>query len=248
MLGVLGGMGPLATADFMIKLARNTPAERDQEHLDVLVCSAASIPDRTAAIIGGGPDPFPAMQRALRRLESAGASLIAIPCNTAHHWHAALQATTSLPILHIADALVHELAEANPRPCAIGVLASEGALQTRIYQDRLTAQGFACVLPDRSGQAEVTQAIRLVKAGEVPQARIRLRRQAAALLAGGAAKVVMACTEIPLALADEQEELKGLLLDPTDALARTCVDIARQRMGLPGPQLPEPLRGRGASR
>src|SRR3978361_916323 len=87
MLGVLGGMGPMATVDFMGKVVRNTPAARDQEHIPMIVCSAVRIPDRTEAILGRGPDPFPA----LRQLERAGATRIVIPCNTAHHWHGALQ-------------------------------------------------------------------------------------------------------------------------------------------------------------
>src|SRR5215203_211437 len=83
MLGVLGGMGPMATVDFMGKVVQNTPATCDQEHIQMVVCSAANIPDRTAAILGQGADPFPAMRSTLRRLEAAGATCIAIPCNTA---------------------------------------------------------------------------------------------------------------------------------------------------------------------
>jgi len=94
MLGVLGGMGPMATVDFLKKLVEATPAARDQDHLGVMVAQAPGIPDRTGAILGEGPDPLPAMTIALRRLEAAGATRIAIPCNTAHHWHGALQALT----------------------------------------------------------------------------------------------------------------------------------------------------------
>ena len=112
MLGVLGGMGPMATVDFLAKLVRATPAGRDQDHIPTLVCSAVDIPDRADAILGAGPDPLPAMRAALVRLEAGGATRIAIPCNTAHHWHAALQAGTSLPILHIVDAVAETLARA----------------------------------------------------------------------------------------------------------------------------------------
>ena len=107
------------------------PAERDQEHIEVLVCSAASIPDRTAAILSQGPDPFPAMLTALRRLEQAGARHIAIPCNTAHHWHAALQAETSLPILHIVDALIGELPTGEMGGRTVGLLATDGTIKAR---------------------------------------------------------------------------------------------------------------------
>jgi aspartate racemase len=102
-LGVLGGMGPMATVDFMAKVLRNTPADRDQEHIPTIVCSATNIPDRSAAILEGGPDPLPAMRDALHKLERSGVTCIAMPCNTAHFWYSSLQLETNIPILHIVD-------------------------------------------------------------------------------------------------------------------------------------------------
>ncbi|WP_309139629.1 amino acid racemase [Siccirubricoccus sp. G192] len=109
-LGVLGGMGPLASAQFMARLTLLTPAERDQDHIPALLWSDPRVPDRTAARLGGGEDPLPALLRGLRGLEAAGCGAIAIPCNTAHGWFDALQAATGLPILHIVDAAAAELA------------------------------------------------------------------------------------------------------------------------------------------
>jgi hypothetical protein len=103
MLGVLGGMGPAATTDWMAKLVRATPAQRDQDHIPLLLYSDAQTPDRTEAILSGGSDPAPAMLDGVRRLEAGGAQVIAIPCNTAHHWHGMLQRSTRVPILHIVD-------------------------------------------------------------------------------------------------------------------------------------------------
>lgn len=132
MLGVLGGMGPMATVDFMAKVVRHTPATCDQEHVEMIVSSSVNIPDRTAAILGTGPDPFPDMLDALRRLERAGARVIAIPCNTAHHWHARLQDETEVPILHIVDAAVVMLERKDVTQGAIGLLATDGA--AGVYQ------------------------------------------------------------------------------------------------------------------
>ena len=220
MLGVLGGMGPMATADFLAKLVRATPAARDQDHIPTLVCSAADIPDRNAAILGHGPDPLPAMQAALRRLEAAGAARIAMPCNTAHHWHAALQAGTRLPILHIVDAVAQSLAAAGIVG-PIGLLATDGTLRTDLYPQRLARHGWSCRRPDAQGQAAVMAAIRAVKAGQAGATAL-LRAQAEQLRAAGCERVVMACTEIPLALADVPA-LRGVLVDATEALARACV-------------------------
>ncbi|MEE7493599.1 aspartate/glutamate racemase family protein [Methylobacterium oryzae] len=232
MLGVLGGMGPMATVDFLAKLVRATPAGRDQDHIPTLVCSAVDIPDRAAAILGTGPDPLPAMRAALARLEAGGATRIAIPCNTAHHWHAALQAGTGLPILHIVDAVAETLAETPAGFMAgtgtggrIGLLATDGTLRAGLYRERLGRRGLACVGPDPEGQAAVAAAIRLVKAHRVAEARPLLEAQVRALAAAGCDRVVMACTEIPLALSGSAAS--GLLVDATEALARACVAACR---------------------
>ncbi|MGU3537109.1 aspartate/glutamate racemase family protein [Methylobacterium sp. A54F] len=235
MLGVLGGMGPMATVDFMGKLVRNTPAARDQDHLPVIVCSAANIPDRTAAILGEGADPLPAMREALRRLEAAGARCIAMPCNTAHHWHAALQAGTPLPILHIVDAVADELAGQGPGP--VGVLATSATVATRLYQDRLAVRGLACRIPDAAGQAAVMRAIRYVKGGAPAAAADILRREAEALVAAGCRRVVMACTEIPVALEAVEGPLRAALVDATDALARACAATCAARQDAAPPSL-----------
>jgi len=214
-------MGPLATVDFLEKLVRNTPATRDQDHIETLVCSAARIPDRIAGMTGEGPDPFPAMLAALRRLEAGGATRIAIACNTAHHWHGALQAETKLPILHIVDAVADALDGRTGD--AIGLLATNGMLRSGIYQRRLGELGFACVVPDAADQAEVVRAIALVKRGGVAEASEILRPRVEALVAAGCRRVVMACTEIPIALAGAESALSAALLDPTEALARACI-------------------------
>lgn len=226
MLGILGGMGPMATVDFMGKVIRNTPASCDQDHIQMVVCSATNVPDRTAAILGQGSDPFPAMLNALRRLERSGATRIAIPCNTAHHWHGALQAETSVPIIHIVDAVADALAGLRMNP-AIGVLATDGAVRAGIYQERLAERGYACMVPAAKAQAEIMRAIRLVKAGHTNEAAGILGREAATLAARGCSHIAMACTEIPLALATLDNDLGAALLDPTDLLAQACVRSCR---------------------
>jgi aspartate racemase len=223
-LGVLGGMGPMATVDFLRKLVEATPAARDQDHLAVMVAQAADIPDRTRAILGQGPDPLPAMTLALRRLEAAGATRLAIPCNTAHHWHGALQALTPIPILHIVDAVATALAHRGLAGGPVGLLATDGTLRTGLYPRHLGRHGFTCHVP--TDQAAVMRAVRLVKAGRGAEARPLLEAAAAALMAGGCRQVVMACTEIPLALCDAAEPLGAALLDATDALARACIAAA----------------------
>jgi len=223
----------MATVDFMGKVVQNTPATCDQEHIQMVACSAANIPDRTAAILGQGADPFPALRSTLRRLEAAGATCIAIPCNTAHHWHAALQAETPVRILHIVDAVADMLTRKGIEGGCIGVLATSGTVKAGIYQKRLALRGFSCRASDPAGQAEVMRAIRLVKAGQLAEATAILRMQAEALVAAGCRHVVMACTEIPVALASVEDGLRSALVDATDALARACVEACREKIAVP---------------
>ncbi len=198
----------------------------------MVVCSAARIPDRNAALLGGGADPLPALRDTLRRLEAAGATCIAIPCNTAHAWHAALQAETPVPILHIVDAVADALAG---RPGGVvGVLATTGTLTAGLYQERLAHRGFIGRTPDAAGQAQVMRAIRLVKAGQRSEAAAILQGQAEALVTAGCRHVVMACTEIPLALETVGGPLCAVLVDATEALAGACVRACTAQVSIPG--------------
>lgn len=241
MLGVLGGIGPLATVDFMGKIIRNTRAACDQDHLELFVHSATKVPDRTDFILGRGPDPFPAMCTALQQLERAGATVIAIPCNTAHRWHAALQARTSATVLHIVDAVAGYLMRQGRMNGPVGLLATDGTLQAGVYQDRLARLGYACVVPGEQEQAWVMQAISLVKAGDITGGGIILHRQAEALGRAGCRQVIMACTEIPVALAGYRGQATPVLLDATDALACACVAACGTGAAAAGAWAPRPV-------
>lgn len=220
-LGVLGGMGPLATADFYAKLTRLTLAQSDQEHLSTVIASLPQIPDRTAAILGSGRSPLSAMREALRVLERAQVERVAIPCNTAHFWFDALQGSTHLPLLHIVDAVAAALASRGLGPGrSVGLLATDGTLKAEIYQRRLDRLGYICVIPTPRRQQSVMAAIRTVKAGEPAAAAAPLETAAADLREAGCAAVVLACTELPLALPPDRSDV---LLDATEALALACL-------------------------
>jgi aspartate racemase len=228
MLGVLGGMGPLASAEFMRRLTLLTPADRDQDHIPAVLWSDPRVPDRTAARLAGGEDPLPALLRGIRGLETAGCGAIAIPCNTAHGWFDAMQAATALPILHIVDAAADELARLGVRGGAIGVMGTAGTLAMRLYQERLAGRGYECLVPAPEEMAAlVTPAIAEVKANRVPAAYPPLAEAARRLAAHGARAVVLGCTEIPLGIA-AGPALPFPVCDTIDALARAAIGWARQ--------------------
>ncbi len=226
-LGVLGGMGPLASAEFMRRLTLLTPAGRDQDHVPAVLWSDPRVPDRTAARLSGGEDPLPALLRGIRGLEAAGCDAVAIPCNTAHGWFEAMRAATRLPILHIVDAAAAELERLGVAEGPVGVMGTAGTLAMGLYQERLAARGWTCLVPTPGEMAAlVTPAIAEVKANRVADAYAPLAEAAGRLAARGARAVVLGCTEIPLGIA-AGPALPIPVCDTLDALARAAIGWAR---------------------
>ncbi len=228
-MGVLGGMGPLASAQFMVRLTLLTPAGRDQDHIPAVLWSDPGVPDRTAAQAGTGPDPLPALVRGLRGLAAAGCGAVAIPCNAAHGWVEGMRAATGLPILHIVDAAAADLRRQGIGAGPVGILGTAATLAMRLYQDRLEALGWDCVRPGGDEMARlVTPAIEAVKAGRVAEAYAPLADAVLLLRDRGARAVVLGCTEIPLGIqAGSWQGLGVPLVDTIDALARASIAWAR---------------------
>ncbi|MFH5923904.1 aspartate/glutamate racemase family protein [Roseomonas xinghualingensis] len=226
-LGVLGGMGPLASAEFMRQLTLLTPSERDQDHIPAILWSDPRIPDRNAARQGRGPDPLPALLRGTRGLEAAGCGAIAIPCNTAHGWIDGMRAATRLPILHIVDAAADALRAQGIGPGPIGVMGTAATLAMGLYQDGLRAGGWDVSIPTEEEMARwVTPGIALVKANRVADSHAPLAEAAKALAARGARAVVLGCTEIPLGIA-AGPALPFPVIDTIAALALASIRWAR---------------------
>jgi aspartate racemase len=226
-LGVLGGMGPLASAQFMLRLTLLTPATRDQDHIPTVLWSDPRVPDRTLGKLVDGADPLPWLLRGIEGLQRAGCGAIAIPCNTAHGWYDEMQHAASVPILHIVDAAAADLRRMGIGPGCIGLMGTKATLAMRLYQDRLAAQGWDCIVP---GQQEmerlVSPAIALVKANRVGEAYAPLADVVRSLAARGASCVVLGCTEIPLGIqAGPAPDLA--VVDTIDALARAAIGWAR---------------------
>jgi aspartate racemase len=217
--GVLGGMGPMATVNFLTQVIALTRASRDQEHVPLVVHQVPQIPDRSTAILAGSDAPFAPMLEGLRRLAAAGADFAVIPCNSAHHWYDRLANSQPLKILHIADAVSSEIklrAITSPR---LAVLATRGALRSGIYAGRLGDARMVTV--EEAAQQLIDQAIAAVKAGQQPLAA-RLAEQAVEqLMAAGAQTLILACTDLSVALQDSAHRTR--CIDSTMALARLCV-------------------------
>jgi aspartate racemase len=220
MLGVLGGMGPLATADFFRKLIDATGAERDEQHIPTLIHSVPQIPSRPAAILRRGESPLPALRAARDRLMAAGATMLAMPCNTAHYWYDDLVADVPTPFPHIADAVAAELP---PQAHRVGIIATAATLAGQIYEGRLDS-GIEWLRPEPElYEAAVEPAIDAVKRNASVDGGRLIAPVVEALLGRGASCVVLACTEVPVALDAIASSLRAHTIDATAALARACV-------------------------
>lgn len=220
-LGVLGGMGPAATASFLRHVVEETPARRDRDHHHVLVDSNPKIPDRIEAILGDGPSPEPHLRRGARRLEDQGATVLVIPSNTPHYFHDAIAEAVDIPVPHIVEAVREAVQAGAAEATRVGLLATTASVETGIYQGRLRADDIDLVTPTDDGQARVMDAIEAVKAGREDDPRSVFRAVGSDLVDRGADVVVGGCTEVGVVLGGDDPTFP--LVDSSRALARAAV-------------------------
>jgi aspartate racemase len=224
-VGVIGGMGPEATVDFMRRIVDATPALDDIDHVRVLVDNNPKIPSRIAALIDGtGEDPTPVLVAMAQGLERQGADFLTVPCNTAHYYLPAIARGVAIPVLDMIALAIARLGALSPKPKKTGMLASPAVQKVGLYAERLGKAGFEALFPDAKGEAAVFATIRAVKAKAVNE-EIRAGYDLAitGLRNRGADAFLIACTELSL-LPPPQ----GLpFVDALDALVDETVRTAR---------------------
>lgn len=228
-IGILGGMGPEATADLFYKIIKATPAKRDQDHPKVLIYSNPQIPDRTTAILGGGDDLLPPLIESARVLHQAGAEFLAIPCITVHHFYNEIQKAVSIPILHMIKETAIYVKNKHPDLKRIGLLATTGTIKAGLFQKEFEPLGIKTILPSSEIQeALVMEAIYGkggIKGGVTDRRPRELILKAAQhLIDLEVGAIIEGCTEIPLVLRDG--DLPVPLIDPTWILAKAVVKRA----------------------
>jgi aspartate racemase len=232
-IGIIGGMGPEATLDCFAKIIRNTPAQKDQDHLRVVIDSNPKAPDRTAAIFGKGESPTAIMVQGGQALEKAGADFIIIPCVSAHFFLKEVQSQINLPILSIFDAVAETIKKDYASVKKIGLMATSGTISGGLFQKRLADSGIDTVVPDDEAQARIMAAIYDIKNVQSTRSRadvtadlISVAKNLITQKTHKAQGIIAGCTEIPLAL--NQEHMSVPYFDSLLLLAR----IAIRRAGL----------------
>lgn len=229
-LGVLGGMGPLATADFLRKVVENTPASVDQEHIPVLLYGDCTTPDRTENIMGRGPSPLPQLLEGIRVLNRNGVRAICIPCNSAHCWFDEMAAASAVPLFHIVRASAAQVRKKNPAARVVGVLSTSGTNRMGIYRRTLTDLGYAVVTPtDDEFATLVSPAIALIKANRLDEAEVVFEKAATRLRERGAEIIILGCTEIPIGMRNQYRADPSRFVDSNDALALEVIEYFASR-------------------
>ena len=229
-VGVIGGMGPGATVDFMARVLALTDADRDQDHVRLLVDQNPKIPSRQQAILEGAASPEPCLAAMAARLEACDCDFLVMPCNTAHVFADTILAATRIPLVSIIDVTMRAAA-ANLAE-RVGLLASAACVDAGVYQRALEAANMTPILQTADELAELSRLIAAIKLGQRGIGVAKdMQLLAAALERRGAEAIILGCTEIPLVL--DEDDVGVPLLSSTDILARHTVALAKRQQPLP---------------
>lgn len=221
-LGILGGMGPLATANFMTQVVESTEAQKDQDHLRIYVDCNSQIPARLPPLMGtAGDDPSPAMCESIKKLESIGAEIIAMPCVTAHAFYNKIIGAASVPFLYMPEIVAKACLNNFPKKTA-GVLSTVGTAKFRILLDPMGELNVPCIEPSAAEQDEINRLIDEVKVGgDMTKTAADFSKVLDAMIERGVDYFVLGCTELPI-IGNYCNE-KYVLVDTTLELARAAV-------------------------
>jgi aspartate racemase len=227
-IGILGGMGPEATAYLFELIIKNTQVEKDQEHIPIIIYNNPEIPPRTDAILKKGPSPLPLLLEGVRTLHQAGVDFIVMPCVTAHYYYHDIAKQEKIPFLNLLDETLFYVKKNLPALTRVGLVASTGTLHSKLFHETFAKEDIAVIVPSREEQGQVMEAIfgkQGIKAGFTsgPAQKI-IQEVARKLIQKGAEAVIAGCTEVPLVL--NQEDLSVPLVDPLRIIALKSIEEA----------------------
>lgn len=224
-IGIIGGMGPAATIDLYKKIVENTPAEKDQDHIHVIIDSYPQIEDRTGYILHGGINPAARLVESAKRLESAGVDALIMPCNTAHYFAKDIESAVKIPLIHIVRCSAEAVKNKYPETKKIGLIATTGTIKAGIYGNILKEYGFETIdLPEKIENNIMDCIYKGVKAGKTEEYSILFQQCVDEIADLGADLLIAGCTEIPLLMPYVKTKLPAI--DATYELASAAVKFA----------------------
>lgn len=211
-LGIVGGMGPLATVELFRLIVENTKSDNDQNHIHILIDNNTSIPDRTAYIIGNGASPVPEIVRSAKKLGEMGATILLIPCNTSHYFYNEIYNCTGIEIINMIEETIKMLYLIGNR--SVGILATTGTLRGKLYQEGLSKYGIKAIVPSDDEQAETMKFIyEGVKAGNKNYDTIPMQNTIQSMMDQGTENIILGCTELSVGFRE-----RGLCIKCVDSL------------------------------
>ena len=223
-IGIIGGMGPLATADLYTKIINFTVAEKDQEHVPVIIDSNPLIPDRTDYILHGGESPLPEIVKSIRRLEAAGCDFLIMPCNTAHHIIDEIKTTTKIPFINMMEETVKIVARDYPGE-KVGLLATDGTAKSGAYHRYFEPVGVDVIIPKEHQEDVMEYIYQGVKTGNLEKDLNGIEMAVHEMETMGATIFILGCTELS-AVSQRIRTIENDFLDPLEILAVRAIQEA----------------------
>lgn len=224
-IGIIGGMGPVATIDLYKKMVDQTPAEKDQDHIHVIIDSYPQIEDRTGYILHGGINPAPRLVESAKRLEAAGVDALIMPCNTAHYFAEDIERAVNIPLIHIVRCSAEAIKNKYPETKKIGLIATTGTIKAGVYGSILKEYGFETIdLPEKIEDNIMDCIYKGVKAGKIEEYSRLFQQCVDEITDLGADLLIEGCTEIPLLMPYVKTKLPAI--DATYELAKASVKYA----------------------
>lgn len=220
-IGILGGMGPLATVDLFKKIVTLTEADSDSEHIHILIDNNTEIPDRTDYIINNGRNPEKYLIKSAIKLEMMGADVLIMPCNTAHFFYDAIVEYIDIPFINMIEETAKEVIKRYKANCRVGLLATEGTCSAGVYDKIFKKYNIDILKPSVEQQKHITNIIYSVKAGKKNIDTTDLKKVMSKMKLQGIKTFILGCTELPVAF--QQLNIDENYIDPTKVLACSAI-------------------------
>ncbi|CEP95729.1 aspartate racemase [[Clostridium] sordellii] len=224
-VGIIGGMGTLATIDLFNKIVIETDAKSDKEHIHILIDNNTQIPDRTSFILGKGEDPTNEILKSAKNLEKIGADFLAIPCNTAHYFYETINLNVEIDVINMIEETAKsiKLNKINK----VGLLATTGTIKASIYEGVFNKYDIEIITPNYYGQRVIMEFIYEIKEGNVNFDKEAIKNVFDYFRENNIS-IILGCTELPVGV--KMLGIEGEFIDPTSILAKACVKKAKEKI------------------
>jgi len=223
-IGIIGGMGPLATVHLYERIVLRTKAEKDQDHIRVLIDSNTNIPDRTKAIIGNGQDPTVELIKSAKILENSGADFLIMPCNTAHYFIDIIKGSVNIPFINMPEETVKYTCDKYGSNTVVGVLATDGTIKSKIYENYYSKLGIKTIVPEKTQEKLMKFIYEVIKSGKYEAGTYLLFEAVEELKKLGADTFLLGCTE--LSSAQYLYKFEGPFINPMEVLTERSIVYA----------------------